>query len=288
MAVLAPILPPADPAAETHHDHFDRDYEGPNSLDILKDVRPGHVITVKGNLVVHGSVRGSDLVVTRDLFVVGGIFGEAGRKIVVHGKICAGHISDANIECDGSVTVSDSIITSTLRARESVIAGESIIGGEVLSTASIVARRIGSDKGVETRVGAGIDFKLKIMFDEMNTEVAEITQKTEKIRLGIMSLESKEQTHYGGISYQDKMLIKNSRASLEKLEKQLDGLNSRKRTLEKKIEKLMGSFVEAREMIYPGCTLSIQNRFVSAHKEYPAGRYTIKNDKIFRLQETRA
>jgi uncharacterized protein (DUF342 family) len=186
------------------------------------------------------------------------------------------------------VMVSDSVINSNIKAREPVTVGESIIGGEVLSTASVKAGRIGSDKGVETRVGAGLDFKLKIMFDEMNAEIAEITQKTEKIRLGVMALENKEKTHYGGITYQDKVLIKSSKASLEKLERQLDGLNGRKKKFERKLATVIDSFVEVRETIFPDTTLSIQNRFVAAHKEYPAGRYTIKNDKIFRLQESKA
>lgn len=285
---ISPLVPPIDPTAYHHQDHLERSFECPNSMDVLKDVQPGYAITVKGNLVVHGSIRGSELVVTRDLFVVGGIFGEAGRKIVVHGKVQAGHISNAHIECDKSVEVMDSVINSVIRARDSVTAGENIMGGEVLSMASIAAGRIGSDKGVETRVGAGIDFKLKIMFDEMNAEIAEITEKAEKIKLGILALENKDKTHYGGITYQDKQLIKSSRASLDKLEKQLEGLNSRKRKFELKLEKVIGSFVEVRDKIFPGSTLSIQNRFVAAQKEYPAGRYTIKNDKIFRLQENKA
>ncbi len=253
------------------------------NLTVRNNILPNLLLYVKGNLIVQGIVNGSEIVVEKDAWFEGGILANDKCKIIVHGQLKTRRIENATIECDNSIEVYDSIIDSFIRSKKAITVGKNICGGQVLAEHSIKSSSLGSPDKKETKIESGANFRLKIMQEEMNKEFAEISEKAEKIRSAVAQLENKERTHYSGLGFQEKKLLKSSNESMEILEKQLDGLSLRKSKFEKKLEKTLNAFVEVTDRIFPGTHLSIQNRFVLAQKEYPAGKYTIRDGKITRL-----
>ena len=257
--------------------------QSPGTLKIEKDILPELDIQVKGDLIVGGSIGDSTLLVFGDVRCAGKILGGPKGRIIVHGELSASDIQNASIECGKSVQIRSSVLDSIVKCKQTIYVGLSIVGGEVLATHGICAGTIGNDSQKETRVGTGFDFKLKILLDEMNLEIAAVTAKVAQIRASVDNLENRHKNTYSGLPYYQKKLLESSAASLERLEKQVGGLSERRIKLESKIEKITGSFIEVKERIFPNTFFSIQNRYLLTKKEYPAGRYTIRNDKIIKL-----
>lgn len=271
---------------QTLEGNLAKDMECAGNLVIKKDIPAGFNLRVNGNLTVLGAIYGSEISVGGNLKADGGIcFGESKGKLVVRGNIDTNAIEKSVIECGKTLRVKGSILRSAVQGKESVFVGKSIEGGEVSAIYGVTAESIGyegqSEKG--TQIETGMNFRLKVMLEEMNKELADINGKGEKIRQAVAALENKSKTHYSGIGFQEKKLLRTSQESLDILEKQIQGLNNRKGKLEEKLKKISDSFIEVKARILPGTCLCIQHRFVVAQKEYPAGRYTIRNDKICRL-----
>jgi uncharacterized protein (DUF342 family) len=276
-------MPETRPKEFTIDGSLEKSWTCEGSLTVRRDILPKLKIHVMGNLVVQGVVQGSEIVVEKDAWLEGGILGQNQGRITVHGHLKTRQIVDAYVECDKSVEVYDSIINASVRAKEAIKVGNNICGGEVLAEHSILAKSVGCTDKKVTKVESGANFRLKIMQEEMSRELLEITEKADKIRAAVNQLENKEKTHYAGLSFQEKKLLKSSKDSMTIFEKQLEGLNLRKQKFERKLEKTLAAFIEVQDKIFPGTQICIQNRFVVAQKEYPAGRYTIREGKICRL-----
>jgi uncharacterized protein (DUF342 family) len=121
------------------------------------------------------------------------------------------------------------------------------------------------------------------MNDEMEKEISEISEKAEKIRVAVKNLQMKEKTHYSGLSHSDKKLLKSTVESLDVFEKQILGLKVRQQKLVKKLEQATSAYIEVTDKIYTGTRLAIQHRYVVAPREYPAGKFTIREDRICRV-----
>ncbi|MBL8028986.1 MAG: hypothetical protein JNL74_21365 [Fibrobacteres bacterium] len=88
---------------------------------------------------------------------------------------------------------------------------------------------------------------------------------------------------YTGLPHAEKKLLKSTKESLDVFEKQVLGLKARQQKLLKKIEQTTNAYIEIGERIVPGSRISIQHRYVVASKEYPSGKYTIREDRICRI-----
>jgi uncharacterized protein len=281
---MASTKPENNPPQEMTIDgSLERNWTFDGTLIVRQNILPQLKIHVRGNLIVQGSVYGSDIVVEKDAWFEGGLNAHQEGRVIVGGQLKTRGIENAYVECKKSIEVYDSIRDSVVRSKQGVTVGNAIFGGEVQAEHCIIAKTIGGPEKKITKVESGVNFRLKIMQEEMTGEVAEITEKAEMIRTAVAQLENKEKTHYSGLSFQEKKLLKSSKDSLEILEKQLQGLYGRKLKFERKLEKTLTAYIEVGEKIFPGTHLCIQNRFVVAQKEYPAGRYTIREEKICRL-----
>lgn len=277
-----PIIPAPEAVSVVTGD-LSENLEVPSSLKVGRNVLPGLKFSVQGDLTVDGDIGDSEIVVSGNLKCGGRVLGGGKNRIVVHGHLFARRLERACIECGKAVTVEEDILGCSLKAKDTVVAGRAIAGGEVLSTHGICAGHIGTGEGLETRVGTGVDFKLKIMLEEMDREIEEVNSKLVRIRDSLRVLEERDLKTHGGLPFFQKKTLESSKSSLDILEKQVKGLYERRGKTQKKIEKITGSFIEVKEKIHPNTTFSIQNRYILTKKEYPAGRYTIKDDKIARL-----
>lgn len=264
---------------------LDRNLECDGALLVKRDLMPGFTVRAGGSITVAGVIRGSDVVAGKDVRCEGGIRFESKGRVLAKGSIRTTVVSRAVLDAGKSVSVAGAIEDSTVKAKETVVAGGIITGGNVAAMFGVTARALGSDGQAPgaTKIEAGMNFRLKVMLEEMEKEVGEFNDKAVKIRSAVQALETKEKTHYGGIPFHERQLLKTSKSSLAILEKQLSGLQSRKQKLEHKLNQTLNSYVEVKERILPGTRVTIQHRFVEAQKEYPAGRYTVRNDKICRV-----
>lgn len=236
-------------------------------------------------LTVDGPIQDAEVVCHGDLLAHGGIDMNGLGRIVAKSNLTTRFIKGAQVEIEKDLHVALDITDSTVRSRNTVTVGGAIAGGEVGAASALTANLLGrpGQKMDETKVEAGMNFRLKIMREEMDREVAEVTSKAEKIRAAVKTLETKEKSCYTGLPIAERKLLKSTKESLDILEKQLLGLRIRQQKLAKKLEPTTSAYIEVRDKILPGTRISIQHRFVVAPKEYPAGKFTICDDKICRL-----
>lgn len=194
--------------ADVVNGNLNRSIEAVRDLVVQGDLLHGHKIFCRSSLTVYGTIRGSEIVCYGDLIAENGIDCDKLNQIVVKGKVKARYINSANIECDKNLTVGADIINSKIRCRQSIVVDGVIVGGEVSAAGTVTAVSIGR-MGQEqdfTKVEAGTNFRLKVMQEEMDKEVAEISAKADKIRAAVNALEQKEKTHYTGLSFTEKKL----------------------------------------------------------------------------------
>ncbi|OGJ89455.1 MAG: hypothetical protein A2487_17525 [Candidatus Raymondbacteria bacterium RifOxyC12_full_50_8] len=252
-------------------------------LVVRQHILPGSMIRALSDVSVYGNISGANLIAGGNLSVEGSVAGDNTTRIKANGAIVAASLQNIIVEAGRSITVSGSIVGSQTKAKQHIDVGCAIIGGETFAAHAIKAQTIGDEAGTETKVGAGTDFKLKLVLDEMLAEISEVMGNVDGIRKGIADLEKRDRECYSGLPYKDKKIMKTSKESLAVLERQLEGLIDRKKKLEAKVQTTLQSYIDVGEKVFPNTWISIQNRYVITKKELPLGKYTIKNDKIVKL-----
>ncbi|MBL8029215.1 MAG: DUF342 domain-containing protein, partial [Fibrobacteres bacterium] len=161
-----------------------------SSFTIKGNIPDGLKVVCRGTLTVGGTVGSSEIICHGDLIVDKGFFAAGKSNVIVKGNLKTESISGAQIEVEKNITVKGNIINSIVKCRNNVSVGGAIEGGELASASAVITRRIGKDGQTPdfTKVEAGTNFRLKVMYDEMDQEISEISGKADKIRTAVQTL----------------------------------------------------------------------------------------------------
>ena len=169
-------------------------FDGP--VEIKGSVEAGSVVRVRGPLKIHGSIIGAFVSSKEPIEVVESIVtGETG-KVICASHVKADFIENSNIECDGTLTVNRSLVTSNVVAGAFIraIAADGVVGGgKVVCRGMVLSANIGFAKGARTNFVVGVDNKimrrigirekrlesLKTSQERYKSEFRELAQKRE-------------------------------------------------------------------------------------------------------------
>jgi uncharacterized protein (DUF342 family) len=283
--MIVTVIEREDSKSETIEGDLNKNIESSGSVFVKGNIQAGLKVLCHGSLTVNGMVLASDLVCHGDLSAEQGIFSSHQVQIIVKGHVKTLSVSNALLDVEKNITVKADVVNSNIRCRNLVTIGGAIEGGDVAAALAVSTGRIGKVGQVPdaTKVEAGTNFRLKVMQDEMEKEIAEISDKADKIRNAVNALEIKEKAHYTGLAHAEKKLLKTTKESLDIFEKQILGLKIRQQKLNKKLEQTAGAYIEVSDKIIAGSRIAIQHRYVVAPKDYPAGKFTIREDRICRI-----
>lgn len=154
-------------------------------IQIGGNVPDNFQIKTDENILIGRNIAAADIYAGRDLVVYGGIINKKKSRIIVQGDLRARFIEHSGrIEVNGDVYVDDYILQSEVRANGRVILTGSgkgqIIGGEIWAGAGVIARSIGNETEVATRVFAGNFVFIRHALSVVEKEIMEIQTRLKK------------------------------------------------------------------------------------------------------------
>jgi len=126
---------------------------------IRGNVSPGFRVRAYGDIRVTGGVEAAELEADGSIEISAGVLGQNKAKLKAGLDIKSSFIQDAHIESGGSVLVSQSIMHSTIRARNAVICRGTkglIVGGTIQAGERVTCRTIGNAMSTTTTIEIGV------------------------------------------------------------------------------------------------------------------------------------
>ncbi len=153
-------------------------------------VRSNFKVRTTKSLNVDRVIEAAHVDVVGDINVRGGIFGqEQAGRVRAGGTITAQLLNEAVVDSDGDIFVNKEILNCNVHTSGKLIcANGTIIGGHVQAREGMELRVIGSDAGVATTIGVGIDAYVLRRVRDMQREVKELEKSAQQIRTAVQPL----------------------------------------------------------------------------------------------------
>jgi hypothetical protein len=170
-------------------------FDGP--VEIKGNVDAGALVRVRGPLKVHGSITGGIVISKEPIEVLQSIVtGETG-KVICSTQIKADFIENSRIECDGTITVNRSLVSSEVVAGQYIraIAQDGVIGGgTIMCRGSVAAANIGFAKGARTVLIVGVDHKVMRRIKIRQKRFDDLTKAQERYKNEFRELVQKKES----------------------------------------------------------------------------------------------
>jgi len=142
----------------------------PGDVEISGNVEERFIVEAKGDIMINGIVENAEVRATGNIIVKKGIIRNS--RIIAGKKLETEFIQDSYTECGGNLIVHKSIVKSIINASEditvtSMYGSNGIVGGAVNAGYDISTYCIGTELGVQTKVGAGRNNKLFLHYKKL-------------------------------------------------------------------------------------------------------------------------
>ena len=251
------------------HVHGDVNYATGNidsivNVEIHGSVFANFEVKSKRSVTVRGAIEAAIIDVGGDVTCLKGIVGQRRQGSVrASGIVTARYVNEANVEAERGIRVARSTIGSNIHTGgKLLIENGAIMGGRTHARLGIVAKRLGSEGGVATRVSVGVDPQLIAERRKARAEVEDLQQKIEKKRRKLAPLVE----HINRLSDTQRQLLAAANAEVSELEQRVRDLIAEQKQKAAQSRAAAQPFVLVTELIHPGVRLSIgahQTRFLS-------------------------
>ncbi len=144
-------------AVDLHVGHID--FIG--HVAIAGDVLDGFNVTGGKSIEVMGTVGACQVVSGGDIKLNGGMAGNGRDSTIKCGAhLTANYLHDVAIECEGNLAVVSEMMRCRVRCNGILNVSGNLAGGEYLALNGIEVRTVGSELGVNTKLVAGVDYRI--------------------------------------------------------------------------------------------------------------------------------
>ncbi len=157
LSIVSQLIHEGDVNLKSGNIYFDGPVEIKGTVDV------GAVVRVRGPLKIHGSIIGAFVSSKEPIEVVESIVTGENGKVICASHVKADFIENSTIECDGTLTVNRSLISSQVVAGSVIraLAADGVIGGgNIVCQGLVLAPNIGFAKGARTYFTVGVDNKI--------------------------------------------------------------------------------------------------------------------------------
>ncbi len=255
------------------------------SVYIAKDVMHGFLVQAQDGIHIHGTVDGGSLICEQGSIIIdGGVIGAPARSIVASEDVHLTRAQNAQVDCNGIITLKEESRDSVFRTRSAVRAPEAtFFGGVMFAVEGVEIGELGNEGGNETIVMLCSDIETTSGYEELITRI----DKHEK---AIALLE----VHLGSFALMPEriqLLHSEHRKKMEKLSEKLKKLRKSLALLQKKQDELLATKDETRalqlnvmKIMHPGVKVSAGDVEFKCREaiEGPFTLYLEPDDKEFR------
>lgn len=211
---------------------------------IKGNVNQGFMIKSSGDIIVHGFVEAATLESGGNIIAKGGIKGADRGEATAKGNISALFIERMKITAEGNVTAG-TIVNSTVVSEGYVdVSGGRgrLIGGKVSAGKYVVAKRIGSDAGIQTEIHIGMLAQKRRRLEEVEPEINALSTNIGRMNLAL----NNQNSNIAGKARLELVI------SLSKMKEEKKRLEQEKAELEELIKEAKDGNVHVLERIYKG------------------------------------
>ena len=253
------------------------DFDG--TVTIMGDVNQGFFVKATGDIEIRGSINGAE-VTGRNIVVGGGLTGAERGKIISQENVSIAFVENAIIEAGGDITVMKFALHSTLRAGKRItLEGKQgqLTGGIATAGEEVIARLIGNNAHVVTRVAVGIDPNLQKEYHEVcknykegRKKLLHITQTLNTLsKIDINTLPQSRVDQINALTRSQFPIA----GQLKRDEKKI-------KELEEKLNEMRNGKVRADDTIFPGVRLSINNIVKNVQEVYKHCTMYLDNGEV--------
>ncbi|MDR1229791.1 MAG: FapA family protein [Spirochaetaceae bacterium] len=254
------------------------------SVMISGDVNEGYSVKATGNIEVMGLVDKAELHSDGDIIIRQGIIGKPGVSVQADQMIVAKFIENAMVKSGSAVIVSESILNSTVHARQQVICqGKKavIVGGKICAGEEIVSKVLGSASGnTETVCEVGYDPETKEVLTELTTEQATAQKDLYDLQRNITTLEAMKQRQKT-LSEDKETYLADLLEKRETLLTQLDRIQEKIQEVEERLAQLqLSGKVSVSGKCYPGSVVCVRDTRTVVRNEYKSVVFTVQDGLV--------
>ena len=185
-----------------------------NCVEISGSVQPGFIVSVKGNIVVEGSIQSASVNSHGNIKINGGIIGQK-TKIRVQGTAELNHIENGLLSAGGNVVLRNAAYYSSMQVGGDLHCpdGVKIIGGDIVVTGSVSCGQIGSSTAKPISLAVGVDLSRYYLYQNLQKEYQTVLEETQAL------------AHRHGRGKQAESVLQRREKTLRSIEKELFELN---------------------------------------------------------------
>jgi uncharacterized protein len=244
------------------------------SVVIHGSVRSGFRVTARGHITVDKSIEDAHVEAGRSVDVGHGILGGEEGKVIAGGNIRLSFGQNARIHAKGDVVLEDDA-RSRIEAGGKIVAREGaghLRGGIYWAAEGLVARELGSDKGVVTTVVVGSD-------PERLHELGRVRRELRAIRseIDLLSRERRESTPQIGSAIDRKQVqeVRQTMRILKELGEKEQGLSARGDELTAELDREDPPGVRVEGEVHQGVEIQIRRARTIVLQTRGGGTFTL-------------
>lgn len=257
-------------------DNATGDIEYSGNVCVLGNVKTGFSVKADGDVEVRGVVENSTIDAAGNVTIARGMNGMGKGTINAGGNVISKFIENANINAGGYVHA-EAILHSTVICKgEVTVTGKRgfITGGVIRTPASVTAKTIGSEMGVNTEIEVGTDPKLTLRCNNLNAEIVSLKKKIEQSEPVLLTItnriKSGEQLRPEQVLY-FKQLSEQYKTMKAELEEKINDVTALMDEMDGASDK--ESCVKVEGFAYPGTKITINETSTTLTKSAQHSRF---------------
>jgi hypothetical protein len=163
----------------------------PGPVEIKGSVDQGAVVDVKGDLVIHGEVRGAEVRARGNITVKGGVTTGTTGIIQCRGDFRADFVESSRITVGGNIAVNKAILNSQVACGGTIqtLASDSTIGGgHIISRDSLSTANLGFRHGTKTILDVGVDYRVLLGLEIREGRIKKLEHKAQEDRQALREI----------------------------------------------------------------------------------------------------
>lgn len=244
------------------------------SVQVNGNVQSNFSVKAKGNVIINGVVEGAHIEAGGDIIIARGMNGMGKGSLKAGGNIIAKFLESLSASAEGYVS-SGSILHSRVMAGTTVeVDGKRgfITGGQVTAGDKVTVKTLGSEMGASTVIEVGISPEIKLRYQELQKEIAEIVKIIRSSQPIIANFTEKKAK--GARITEDQVKYIKSVARLMELKKnELQNKNEEMSELQLKMEQQNKASVVVKDTVYSGATIVIGDVSMVVQNSYKFCRF---------------
>lgn len=241
------------------------------SIQIKGDVMANMKVKVTGNIVIGGTVEGSELEAGGDIQIGQGIIAHA--KVKAEGAVSARFVENSEISAGTVISVDDMVLQSDLQALNQVVVGIKaqkrgrIVGGTTRSMMLVRAPQIGADDASGlTTVHVGVNPILETKLQQVLADIAKMEAEQENLKKAVQHLKANGDKNN---------LLPRAQAALQQALQAWAKLLKEKNKLEDQLAMFQDARIEVSQGMEGSVALIFGKRSRRVQRPYDPGAFTL-------------